>query len=142
MMKKRKKLTITIICSIVAILTWNHLPYCYCNDKAVDYITNHAESKSKCSCAGYVMLGMWRGGCPIGLLPAYGYSKTLPQMGFQEVSTNNYTPQRGDISVVPSNCKHPFGHIAVYNGDSRIVELRSHPVMWHILLHDPSLFFS
>ena len=70
------------------------------------------------------MLGMWRGGCPIGLLPAYGYSKTLPQMGFQEVSTNNYTPQRGDISVVPSNCKHPFGHIAVYNGKQWVSDFK------------------
>lgn len=69
---------------VVAIgLIWNYLPYYYNNDKAVDFITSHAETKSKCSCAGYVMRGM----CPLGLLPAYAYSKTLPQMGFQEIST-------------------------------------------------------
>lgn len=114
--KWKNRLLFTLVCIVGAILIWNHLPYYYSNDKAVDYISNHAESKSKCSCAGYVMRGMWRGGCPIGLLPAYGYSKTLPQMGFKEVSTKNYTPQKGDISVVPSNSKHPFGHIAVYDG--------------------------
>ena len=60
----KKKLTKIILSIVVAILIWNHLPYYYSNDKAVDYITNHAGSKSKCSCAGYVMRGMWRGGCP------------------------------------------------------------------------------
>ena len=127
--KWKKRLLFTLICIVVAILIWNHLPYCYCNDKAVDYITNHAESESKCSCAGYVMRGMWRGGCPIGLLPAYGYSKTLPQMGFKEVSTKNYTPQRGDISVVPSNSSHPFGHIALYNGQQWVSDFKQNHIL-------------
>ena len=63
------------------------------------------------------MRGMWRGGCPIGLLPAYAYSKTLPQMGFQEIiSTKDYRPRKGDVSVIPQNEKHVFGHITIYNG--------------------------
>ena len=114
--RSRKKLTIILVSIVAATLIWNHLPYYYSNNKAVDFITNHAEKKSRCSCAGYVMRGMWYGGCPIGLLPAYAYSKTLPQMGFNEISVNGYKPMKGVISVVPSNKKHPFGHISVYNG--------------------------
>ena len=67
-------------------------------------------------CAGYVIRAMWHGGCPIGLLPAYAYNKTLPQMGFKEISVKGYKPMKGDISVVPSNKTHPFGHIVVFNG--------------------------
>ena len=114
-MKRRKVLKVALVILTIGLI-WNHLPYYYCNDKAVDYISRHAGTKSKCSCAGYVMRGMWRGGCPIGLLPAYAYSKTLPQMGFQEISTKDYRPRKGDISVIPQNDKHVFGHIAIYNG--------------------------
>ena len=119
-----KKIINIILIVIGAGILWNHLPYYYSNDKAVDYITNHAETKSKCSCAGYVMRGMWRGGCPIGLLPAYAYSKTLSQMGFEEISTKSYTPKKGDISVLPQNSKHVFGHIAIYNGEQWVSDFK------------------
>ena len=114
-MKRKKVLKVTLFV-VALVLLWSHLPYYYSNDKAVDYISNHAGVKSKCSCAGYVMLGLWHGGCPAGLVPAYAYEKTLPQMGFQEVPTEGYQPQKGDISVLPPAGNSPFGHIAVYNG--------------------------
>lgn len=122
----KKKLSITLLCVLTTILIWNHLPYYYSNDKAVDYITKHAGQTSKCSCAGYVMRGMWHGGCPVSLvvLPAYGYAKILSQMGFREVSTKNYEPQKGDISVLPQNSKHVFGHIAVYNGEQWVSDFK------------------
>ena len=115
MKKKLLKVTLTIIC---VILIWNHLPYYYNNDKVADYVTKNAEPKSRMMCAGYVVLAMWHGGCPIGpvVLPAYAYSKILPQMGFDEIPIKGYSPKVGDISVLPRNSRHPFGHIAVYNG--------------------------
>ena len=79
-MKRRKVLKVALVILTIGLI-WNHLPYYYCNDKAVDYISKHAGTKSKCSCAGYVMRGMWRGGCPIGLLPAYAYSKHYHRWG-------------------------------------------------------------
>ena len=113
---KKKKL-IKVICFIIGvILIWNHLPYYYNNEKVADYATNNVAPKSRTMCAGYVIKAMWHGGCPIGLLPAYAYNKVLPQMGFVEISENGYKPLKGDISVVPSNKTHPFGHIAIYNG--------------------------
>lgn len=120
----RKKLIIVAICVIGAVLIWNHLPYYYSNDKTVEFITNHAEKKSRCMCAGYVIRAMWRGGCPIGLVPAYAYNKILPQMGFEEISVRGYTPMKGDISVIPSNSGHPFGHIAVYNGKQWVSDFK------------------
>ena len=123
-MRKKKRATIIIICIVGAILVWNHLPYYYKNEKTVEYITIHAGKDSRCMCAGYVIRSMWNGGCPIGLVPAYAYNKVLPQMGFEEISVNGYKPMRGDISVVPSNKKHPFGHIAIYNGKQWVSDFK------------------
>ena len=116
-MKKGKKMFLKVIGYIVGvILIWNHLPYYYNNDKVADYATTHAELNSRTMCAGYVIKAMWHGGCPIGLVPAYAYNNILPQMGFEEISIKNYKPQKGDISVLPTNKRSVFGHIAVYNG--------------------------
>lgn len=116
--KWKKRLTITILCIIAVVLIWNHLPYYYSNDRAADYATNHTEPHSTHMCAAYVVLAMWHGGCPVDpiVLPAYAYSKILPQMGFDEIPMEGYTPKKGDISVLPRNSSHPLGHIAVYNG--------------------------
>ena len=123
-MMKKKKL-IKVICSIIGvILIWNHLPYYYNNEKTADYATNNVASKSRTMCAGYVIKAMWHGGCPIGLVPAYAYNKILPQMGFEEISLNEYKPMKGDISVVPSNSVHPYGHIAVYNGKQWVSDFK------------------
>lgn len=102
-----------IIVWIGITLLWNHLPYYYDPEGAADYAANHHATKSHSMCAGYVMRAMILGGkCPMGLLPAYAYAETLPQMGFKEVK--NGTPKIGDISVLPQNNKSAFGHIAIY----------------------------
>ncbi len=111
-----RKIKKTLLAIIVAVLVWNHLPYHYDNEKTADYATTHAEGASRCMCAWYVIKSMWRGGCPIGLVPAYAYGKTLPQMGFEEIPIKDYKPKVGDISVLPKNEKSHFGHIAIYNG--------------------------
>ncbi len=122
-MKKALKIALILL---ALTLVRNHLPYYYSNDKTVDFIVSHAEPKSKCSCAGYVMRGMWHGGCPVSLvvLPAYGYARVLPQMGFKEVPTQNYVPRKGDISVLPRNKNHVFGHIAVYDGKQWVSDFK------------------
>ena len=129
-MKKGKKKFIKVIgCIVGVILIWNHLPYYYNNDKVADYITKNAAPKSRTMCAGYVIKAMWHGGCPIGLIPAYAYNKTLPQMGFEEISVKGYKPKKGDISVVPSNSTHPFGHIAVYNGKQWVSDFKQNHIL-------------
>ena len=86
---------------IGTVLVWSHLPYHYNNEKVAAYATTHAAGGSRSMCAWYVVKAMWRGGCPIGLIPAYAYDKTLPQMGFNEIPTEDYRPMIGDISVLP-----------------------------------------
>jgi hypothetical protein len=125
----KKKLLKVIGCIIVVIFIWNHLPYYYNNDKVADYITKNAAPKSRTMCAGYVIIAMWHGRCPIGLIPAYAYNKTLPQIGFEEIPLKGYKPKKGDISVVPSNSKHPFGHIAVYNGKQWVSDFKQHHIL-------------
>lgn len=46
-MKRRKVLKVALVILTIGLI-WNHLPYYYCNDKAVDYISRHAGTKSKC----------------------------------------------------------------------------------------------
>jgi len=118
-----------IIIILGIILLWNHLPYHYNNDKAVAYALNHHLQKSRSMCAWYVIKAMWRGGCPIGLVPAYAYEKTLPQMGFREISRQNYSPQKGDISVLPQNRKSHFGHIAIYDGRQWVSDFKQRSIM-------------
>ena len=129
MKKGKKKLLKVIGCIIGVILLWNHLPYYYNNDTVADYITKNAAPKSRTMGAGYVIKAMWNGGCPIGLIPAYAYNKTLPQMGFEEISVKGYKPKKGDISVVPSNSTHPFGHIAVYNGTQWVSDFKQNHIL-------------
>ena len=129
MKKGKKKLLKVIGCIIGVILLWNHLPYYYNNDTVADYITKNAAPKSRTMCAGYVIKAMWHGGCPIGLIPAYAYNKTLPLMGFEEITVKGYKPKKGDISVVPSNSTHPFGHIAVYNGKQWVSDFKQNHIL-------------
>lgn len=89
------------------------IPYKYSNQKAINYIQINSENHSRTMCAWYVMKGLQNGGCPCGIYPAYAYSDILPRLGFQEVNS----PQIGDICVLSNNSKHPFGHIAIYDGN-------------------------
>ena len=125
---KIKKLIKILLIVVAVVLVWNHLPYRYSNEKAVLFATSHAEVKSKTMCAWYVMRAMQYGGCPIGILPAYAYNKTLPQMGFEEVSTTHYRPHLGDVSVLPACGKSPFGHIAIYDGKQWVSDFRQSSV--------------
>lgn len=118
-----KKLKVVFIV-IAIVLVWNHLPYYYNKEKAADYATNHAKSKSHCQCAWYVTKAMWHGGCPIGIVPAYAYEKTLPQMGFKEISPEGYKPMKGDISVLPQNSQSSFGHISIFDGKNWVSDFK------------------
>ena len=106
-MKKIKKVLVVFVGCVLA---WSNLPYYYNNEKAAAYASCHVAKSSRSMCAWYVIKAMWRGGCPIGLIPAYAYDKTLPQMGFKEISLDGYQPEIGDISVLPKNEMSHFGH--------------------------------
>ena len=111
-----RKTVKAVIIIVAGIFIWNHMPYYYNNDKTAIYVTSHSAQRLRSMCAWYVTKSMWHGGCPIGLVPAYAYVKTLPQMGFEEIPSKGYVPIKGDISVLPQNEKSSFGHIAIYDG--------------------------
>lgn len=96
----------------------------YSIDKAVEYLNQHAEVKSRNMCALYVERAIRAGGQPAFILPAWGYAHVLPNMGFKEISRNNYIPKKGDIVVFPRVKGHIFGHIAMYNGEQWISDFK------------------
>ena len=86
----------------------------YDGEKAADYATSNALSRSHTLCAGFVMRALWSGHCYIGLYPAWAYKYVLPLYDFKFVDTTHY--RKGDIIVYPAVGKHIWGHIAIYNG--------------------------
>lgn len=115
-----KKYFILIVIVLVYVIGFNGV-YKYDNDKTVEYVKAHKENKSRCQCAWYCMKAIRKGGCyNCYIYPAYAYNKILPQLGFTEISTVNYVPKRGDVSVLPRNRSSSFGHIAIYDGNKWI----------------------
>lgn len=98
----------------------------YCNEKAVEYITEHAESHSVSSCALYVRRAIETGGCPTFLQPrsACDYDTFLPDLGFSEVEAEGYEPQAGDIVVFSAIKGHRHGHICMYNGTQWVSDFK------------------
>lgn len=94
----------------------------YNSEKAADYATSHTLSKSHTWCAAWVMKGLWKGHCYIGLYPAWAYKYVLPLYGFKKINTTDY--QKGDIIVYPAVGKHIWGHIAIYNGSQWISDFK------------------
>ena len=112
----RKKILIWVVpIIIIGCLTG---PYKYNNENTIQYIKDHKHTASRCMCAWYSMKAIRNGGCYYCYIyPGYAYNKVLLQLGFIEISTENYIPKAGDISVLPKNSKSCFGHIAVYDGE-------------------------
>ena len=128
MMKILKGIIIGSVCLIVIalgiMLYAENANYTFDKEEAAAYVTEHAEAKSRTWCAWYVMRALQEGGCPIYLLPAYGYSWLLPKMDFVEVSKENYIPQKGDLIVFPAIGKHIWGHIQMWNGKQWVSDFR------------------
>lgn len=98
----------------------------YSNDKAVSYLTEHANSRSTNSCALYVRRAIEAGGCPtFGQPPsACDYDLFLPDLGFKEIENDNYSPQKGDVVVFSAIKGHKHGHICMYNGEQWISDFK------------------
>jgi len=71
----KKFLSIVIILISILVIWSRH--FSYNPEKTAVYVTNNALSKSHTCCAWFVMRAMQAGGCPIGIYPAYYYSKVL-----------------------------------------------------------------
>lgn len=104
----------------------NYLYNDYSNDAAVEYLVEHAESRSKSSCALYVRRAISAGGCPtFGQPPsACDYDLFLPDLGFNEVPQDGYVPQKGDVVVFSAIKGHKHGHICMYDGHQWISDFK------------------
>lgn len=126
-MKSNRNIVIFIVCAIVS---YGFLSiYYYDVDKAITYLSEHAQSSSQHECARYVRLAIQAGGCPTYLHPASAkdYDVFLPKLGFAEISITGYKPAKGDIIVIkPTKNKagHDHGHIAMYNGEQWVSDFK------------------
>jgi len=91
-------------------------------DKAVTHLNEHALSRSHNCCAWFVMRALNAGGCNVFIFPAYMYSNVLPHYNFEEVKTNHY--EKGDVVVFPKVKGHPYGHIAMWNGNQWVSDFK------------------
>ncbi|HBG40390.1 MAG TPA: hypothetical protein DDZ96_13125 [Porphyromonadaceae bacterium] len=89
---------------------------------AIIYLTSNAQETSSGYCAMYVRQAIEAGGLSTDGRPgsACGYDTYLPTIGFSVVDPYNYIPQSGDIVVHEATSGHPYGHIAMYNGEKWI----------------------
>ncbi|WP_336689656.1 MULTISPECIES: hypothetical protein [unclassified Chryseobacterium] len=103
----------------------------YSINKAVAKLNANVESKSLSKCAKYVRIAIEAGGLSTEGRPisAKNYDKFLPKLGFIEISTTNYSPIKGDISVIQSIPGHPHGHICMYNGSQWLSDFKQRD-MW------------
>lgn len=89
---------------------------------AVSYLREHAHKSSIGQCAKYVRMAIEAGGISTEGRPASAkdYDSFLPQIGYHELSKENYNPLPGDIVVHEAQSGHPHGHIAMYDGQNWI----------------------
>jgi len=95
-------------------------------DAAITALNNNAQPKSVGYCARYVRTALEAGGLNTSGRPgsAADYDGYLPTLGFNSVSSTNYTPQRGDIVVFNRFNGHQHGHIQMYNGSQWVSDFR------------------
>lgn len=91
-------------------------------DKAIAQLRKGAGKSSRGKCAGAVMNAIEAGGEKSKRVNSAhqmndGY---LDACGFEKVSKDNYTPQKGDVIVIEAVPGHQHGHTAMYDGKSWI----------------------
>jgi len=86
-------------------------------DAAVQWAKNHAQPHSTSFCARYVARAVVAGGVRVTGANALDFGGSLRVVGFTEMS-NNTEPVKGDIAVIQPIPGHPYGHTAIYDGES------------------------
>ena len=123
-----KKIPILFLVLLIGIALYAFVPrpYTFNTDKVKTYITQHAASRSRGLCALYVRKALEAGGCCMWGYPnaAKKYREFLPYLDFTEIDKENYHPEIGDIVVFNSTEGHPYGHIAIWNGQQWVSDFR------------------
>lgn len=105
----------------------------YDADAAIEYLDKHAEKKSVGLCAGYVRRAISAGGVPTYMRPpiASMYVYYLPWLGFEKIEADDlsvYKPKKGDIVVFEAVSRHPYGHIAMYDGRQWVSDFKQRSI--------------
>lgn len=100
--------------------------YEYNINKATLFLTSNAEKRSKGLCARYIRLALEAGGCDTWGHPltAEGYEDFLLDLDFSSIDPKGYQARKGDIVVFDAVNGHPYGHIAMWNGQQWISDFR------------------
>ena len=107
-------------------------------DKAASWADSHAHNASTGWCARYVRQALEAGGEHLGMIPyAYMYNDKLKASNrFKPVVQSNserlpddYTPDKGDVAVIGRSKSHPYGHIAIYDGQKWVSDFKQKS--WH-----------
>ena len=129
-MRRIKRLAIIATFLVAGFFIWSQ---CYKFDvkKATTHLTEHGRSKSIHCCAWYTMRALQAGGCPAIILPAQWYKYFLPLVQFEEVASEGYLPQAGDVVVFErpkgrswKKISQWWGHVAMYNGEQWISDFK------------------
>ena len=129
-MRSIKRLAIISIFLVASFFTWSQ---CYTFDmkKATTHLTEHGRIKSIHCCAWYTMRALQAGGCPAIILPSQWYKYFMPLVQFEEVASEGYSPQAGDVVVFErpkgrswKKISGWWGHVAMYNGEQWISDFK------------------
>lgn len=125
------KKVIVILAMLIGLwLVWAHT-YEFDHKKASAYMSEHTEPGSIHCCAWYTMRGLHAGVCPAIILPAQWYCYFMPLVGWKEISSDGYVPQKGDIVVFErptwrswKRISSWWGHIAMYDGHQWVSDFK------------------
>ena len=117
-----------IFLSIIGLGLYAFLPRSYTYDatRTKEYVTQHAQSRSQGLCALAVRKALAAGGCCMWGHPmcAKEYDEFLLHLDFTKMDKDKYLPQVGDIVVFNATTGHPYGHIAIWNGQQWVSDFR------------------
>ncbi|WP_205965188.1 CHAP domain-containing protein [Paraburkholderia flava] len=95
-------------------------------DAAVNHLRSHAEPVSHGWCARYVREAIAAGGVEVmQTAAARDYGPPLMSAGFYRVLSPAY-PIKGDVVVIQPIPHHPYGHMAMFDGNIWISDFKQY----------------
>jgi RHS repeat-associated protein len=81
--------------------------------KAIDYLIKNEGNLPTRFCAREIIYALAKGGITVSG-HAWQLGNEISRKGFYQLSTNDYSPQNGDITVFDINNDHPYGHVQMF----------------------------
>ena len=131
-MKRKNKIGIIVLLIVATTYSAFHERQGFSAEKAANYATTNAESKSRNMCALYIACALNAGGQPVPLLRGCDYKwyfDLFLHNQFKDISVEQYNPQIGDIVVFPKVPGHPYGHIAMWNGEQWVSDFKQRNII-------------